>query len=378
MVGAGGNTRRRKLRWITVGLIATVVAVALLFPIFKDWDSDRETDSMRESFKYPAVKTICSLVSLVEKPDARRVYLADSDATTDFVDFFNAAGCVVATNAPDGRYDIVFAEADNHPSFDNLAPLVAERGILACLFDSSDMTIADMKTLLDSFPAQDAHLWMPGESTWLLAGRITPRKVKLSAMLDVFAWEGLFDTLAAASCYGIKDAFASYAGDRSVIEPALKNLPPGMPLAPEILTTQSPPDIEWIVEGDIDDDILGKTARDIREVQSIRRQVLKGNILSKAGQADDAIEQWHLAFLRNPNDTLLLERLYRLAVNARACREIGNMKTAAKCYETMICINPKDTLAISEYASCLRSVGQFELADEAMKRAEELRSHEEK
>lgn len=378
MAGEGRIARRRKLRWIAVALAVTVASAYLLMPIFNDGSERAAEDAARETFKYPAVKTISALVSLIEKPDARRVYLSDSDAATDFADFFNAAGCVVATNAPDGRYDIVFAAAGDHPSFDNLAPLVAERGILACLLDSSNMTIADMKVLLDSFPAPDAHLWMPSESTWVITGRITPRKVKLSAMFDVFAWEGLFNTLAEASCFAVPDVFASYAGDRSVIEPALNNLPPEMPLAPEILITKTPPDIEWIVEGDIDDDILGKTTHIIREVQSIRRQVLKGNILSKAGQSDDAIEQWHLAFLRNPNDTMLLERLYRLAVNARACREIGNMKTAAKCYETMICINPKDTLAISEYAACLRSVGQFELADEAMNRAKELMSHEEK
>ena len=386
MSGSGNRFVGKRRLWVAATALVCVLlaAVSALVPLFVDSGAggDAAAAAAREQFKYPAMKTVSALVALVEKPDARRVFLA-GDAAEDkaYFDFFTHAGCIVATEAPQGRYDIVFTTVEDlgaadAPRLDALAALVAERGVLACAFDAKNASVADMKAFIDAFQPEDAHLWMPGESSWVLVGRLVQRKVKLSAMLDVFAWDGIFEDLAEASCSSVPEAFASYAGDRTVFSPPLSSVPPDMTLSPEILVTQEPPDIEWITAGDIDDDILAKAAQEIRSMQVVRRQILQGNMLSKIGKTDDAIEKWHLAFLRNPNDTMLLERLYRLAVNARACREIGNFKTAAKCYETMVCINPLDTLAITEYANCLRSVGQFELADEAMKRVKELKTHE--
>ena len=367
---------------IAIGLAALLAAA---YFIFRGGDGGALAIE-RERFRYHAVKTVAGLVALVEKPDARRVYLSDADSARDYADFFAKAGCIVATNAPAAataagqdplRYDIVVAAAagKDFASLGALGDLVAERGILVAILDTSAMTVADFAAVLAQFPSPSPHLWMPGETTWVLAGRRSKgRAVKLSSIFDVFAWEGLFEELAAARCSTVGEVFASYVGDKPVMEGAISALPPEMPLAPEILVTKSPPDIAWISAGDVDDDILADTAALVRSMQNIRRTILQGNILSKKGLADDAIEKWHLAYLRNPNDTLLLERLYRLAVNARACKEVGNVKTAAKCYETMICINPLDVQAITEYATCLRSAGMPDLADEAMKRAKELRN----
>ena len=69
---------------------------------------------------------------------------------------------------------------------------------------------------------------------------------------------------------------------------------------------------------------------------------------------------------------LCVDRLYRLAVNAHAFERVGNLKGAAKCYETMVSVRPRDSAAMLRYAKCMRQLGENDIADIAEKRAEEL------
>ena len=77
---------------------------------------------------------------------------------------------------------------------------------------------------------------------------------------------------------------------------------------------------------------------------------------------------------RNPNDTMLLDRLYRLAVNARAFKDLGRPADAAYCYETMIAINPADIRVIEEYAALLQQLGKRNLAAEVLRKVRELKA----
>ena len=90
-------------------------------------------------------------------------------------------------------------------------------------------------------------------------------------------------------------------------------------------------------------------------------------------KADDATEVWARAMLRNPRDPMLLDRLDKLSRNAEALLAVGNVAAAAKCYETMVVINPTDASAVLKYGMSLRRLGKKEMSDQVLKRAGELR-----
>ena len=52
---------------------------------------------------------------------------------------------------------------------------------------------------------------------------------------------------------------------------------------------------------------------------------------------------------------------------------MGNVVAAAKCYETMVVINPTDASAVLKYGMNLRRLGKKEMSDQVLKRAGELR-----
>ena len=91
---------------------------------------------------------------------------------------------------------------------------------------------------------------------------------------------------------------------------------------------------------------------------------------SKAGDGTAVCAR---AMLRNPRDPMLLDRLDRLSRNAESLLAVGNVAAAAKCYETMVVINPTDASAVFKYGMVLRRLGMKEMADQALKRAGELR-----
>ena len=59
--------------------------------------------------------------------------------------------------------------------------------------------------------------------------------------------------------------------------------------------------------------------------------------------------------------------------NADALIAVGNVAAAAKCYETMVVINPTDASAVLKYGMSLRRLGKKEMSDQVLKRAGELR-----
>ncbi len=110
-------------------------------------------------------------------------------------------------------------------------------------------------------------------------------------------------------------------------------------------------------------------------MQVVRRLVIQGSLTAEKGEeenADAATEIWSRAFRRNPRDPMLLDRLDRLARNAGALIRMGNLAAAAKCYETMIVINPTDASAVCNYGICLKRLGKKEMSEQVLERAKEL------
>ena len=127
--------------------------------------------------------------------------------------------------------------------------------------------------------------------------------------------------------------------------------------------------------GDVDEDIYRETLAEMRSMQVVRRLVIQGSLTAEKGEeenADAATEIWSRAFRRNPRDPMLLDRLDRLARNAGALIRMGNLAAAAKCYETMIVINPTDASAVFNYGICLKRLGKKEMSEQVLERAKEL------
>jgi hypothetical protein len=69
---------------------------------------------------------------------------------------------------------------------------------------------------------------------------------------------------------------------------------------------------------------------------------------------------------------MLLDRLYRMAVNAKVFRDLGKFPDAAHCYEIMLAINPGDVRVGEEYVAMLNQLGKREFAAEVALRLKEL------
>ena len=80
--------------------------------------------------------------------------------------------------------------------------------------------------------------------------------------------------------------------------------------------------------------------------------------------------------MRNPRDLFVLERLDRLARNARGFLEVGKVLQAMKCYETMVLVRP-DSRNVRSFGLCLKKIGKLDLAEKVLARADELRKAEE-
>ena len=332
--------------------------------------------------KLGAIRTVGAYIAMMEKPDAVRVFLADEEAER-YRDVFAQTGlkCYVATNEVSGgaRYDIVFAcgrrKVDDLTA---LAAKTAERGLLAWALDVHGMTVADFKSAFEDFPCGDAHLWMPGERDWLLTGRSVPRKMKMSAVLGFFSrWSVVSEVAEEAGCGSVQEIFANYVGTREDVSPVFAQGDLSAPARPEFFVQRETPDIGWIVPDDMDADIVESTAKAIRDMQDVRRSVISAAVTSRShGGLDEAVKAWADAMRRNPHDTMLLDRLYLMAVNAKAFMEVGNVAGAAQCYETMVAIRPTDIRVVEEYARCLQMLGRRALADRVMKKVKEMKSYE--
>ena len=139
--------------------------------------------------------------------------------------------------------------------------------------------------------------------------------------------------------------------------------------------TKDIPSIGWLDTSGVDADILRATMAEIRSMQVVRRVALDGDML--AAEASDkegeekAAAAWARALLRNPRELFVLERLDRLARNARGFLEVGKVLQAMKCYETMVLVKP-DARNVRNFGLCLKRIGKLDLAEKVLKRADEL------
>lgn len=236
--------------------------------------------------------------------------------------------------------------------------------------DVAGLTAAQLKKELTAFadPAS-AHLWMPGEKSWLVVQQAPGARVSLAQALEAVADD-------AACTVSLPEVFASYVGTLADVLPAFATDLKGE-VVPEWFVPEAVTAIGWIDPTDVDGDIAQSVSNEIRSMRNVRREVLKGNMAARAATdkkgEEAACEIWARAALRNPNDPLLLERIDRLETNARAFLEAGQILQAMKCFETIILIQPKHVAAVHNFGLCLKKLGKTELAEQVLKRAEALK-----
>ena len=234
--------------------------------------------------------------------------------------------------------------------------------------DVRGMRADEFRARLMAHPEREVCVWMPGERDWLLVCRDVTNRVSLANVMDRFA----VDT---NSTMSVAEVFASYVGTREDILPAFSSKLTGEVL-PEWFVTKEIPPIAWLDTAGIDEDILKATLAEIRSVQIVRRELLKGNMLAakatdKKGE-EAATEVWARVALRNPNDPMLLERIENLNRNARGFLSVGKVLPAMKCYETIVLIRPSDAAAVHNFGMCLKKIGKLDLAEKVLARAKKL------
>lgn len=237
------------------------------------------------------------------------------------------------------------------------------------ILDMRGKTAAEFRSELMAFAGEEVHVWMPGEHDWLLIGNHSTNQVSLAQAMEVFAG----DTNCVVS---IPEVFASYVGTREEVLPAFTDKLQGE-VVPEWFVTKDIPEIKWMSFDGIDEDILKFTLSEIRSVQVVRRELLKGNMSAAAAKdkkgEERAIEAWARVALRNPNDPMLLERLENLNRNAKGFLAVGKLLQAMKCYETVVLITPNDPVAVHNFGVCLKKLGKLDLAEKVLERARQLK-----
>ena len=230
------------------------------------------------------------------------------------------------------------------------------------------MSAKEFKRKLKEFPGREVHVWMPGEKHWLLTGSSNGNRISLAKVMEEFA----ADTNCTMS---VAEVFASYVGTREDILPAFESDLQGE-VAPEWFVTKDIPELKWLDTSGIDEDILTSTLAEMRSVQVVRREILKGNMLAAQAKTkkeeEAAIDYWTRAALRNPNDPMLLERIANLNRNARGFLEVGKTLQALKCFETLVLIRPGDAAALHNFGMCLKKIGKLDLAEKVLERAKKI------
>jgi len=360
---------KKRIRTFAIAALAVVAAAAAAW-YFISQRGDA-ANAYPDEYRYKALDVLAVHLSLQEKPDARSVYIEDA-ADRSYGLYFEHAGLNCASNAAEGRFGLVFAAGAGPHDWKRLKSKTLDNGAMAWFFDVRSLSAAKFRKMLEDFPCDQAHLWMPGENEWLLTGRLGRHVLKLDTMLDLFSPDGAMEDLASAECTSFPELFSNYVGTREDVLPAFQGDMSAV-VRPEVFISKDIPSLDWIVKGGADDDIYASVMQEIRSMQVVRRLVVQGNMLAQDSEKfGEAIDKWSTAMLRNPHDTMLLDRLYRLAVNAHAFERVGNLKGAAKCYETMVSIRPRDSAALMRYSECMRQIGHKDIAEVAEKRAREL------
>ncbi len=236
--------------------------------------------------------------------------------------------------------------------------------------DVDGLTAGELKTKLLAFKNPErTHLWMPSEKSWILAERRSGEDT-----VDVArAMEAVADD--PACVVSLPDILANYVGCLTNVLPAFASDLQGT-VVPEWFVTREKPALAWLDFSNLDADMADGVRRQIDEGQDVRRLVLEGAMFSRRAstkeEARQATDIWAQAFLKNPHDALLRERLEILARNAKGFLEVGKVLQAMKCYETIILVCPDDAVSVRNFGLCLQKLGRLDVAKKVLSRADEL------
>lgn len=363
------KAKRSRVGLIFLAVIAALVAVTLAY--FGGCGRAKKPVVPDESKTCEAVRIVSAVIALVEHPAATRVVLL-GDRAEDYRPVFADAGLSVVEGADDlGVDDIVFVAGKEKELPFGRRPPSAGTLYVRCI-DARDLLASRFRTLIEAHPGDEKHLWMPGVCDWVLVGRTGNRAQELSAMMDVFSREELFADLARAECDSLTGLFANWVGTAADVMPAFTDRDAAV--RADNFVTREVPSFGWIDAADVDADIREAVLADIRTAQVVRRVVLEGNLQADEGRQDEAIAAWARAALRNPQDTMLVERITHLRVNAQTFEKVANFPLAARCYETIARIYPNDPAPVLKFAKCVESMGDKKLAKAAYERAKLLQS----
>ena len=359
--------RRGIFGLIILGVLAALVVGTLLYVT---QDKTRTEDIRREQKACEAGRVVSAVISLVEHPSAGRVILLGERAA-DYREPFAHAGLEVAEGRMSPKSgDIVFFAGDRDAR--PFGRKTVEGVLYVRCVDARDLLASSFRQILEGHPGDARHLWMPGANDWILTGRLGKSPLKLGDMMDAFAREGLFEDLARAECDSITDLLANYVGTVEEVLPAFNGTDARV-RADNFVMREVPP-FDWFDASDVESDIRDMVLADIRTAQIVRRVVLEGNLAADEGKENEAIAAWARAALRNPQDTMLVERISHLRVNAQTFERVANFSMAARCYETIGRIFPNDPAPILRFAKCMESLGRKDLAKTAQARAKQLLS----
>ena len=349
---------------------------ALVLAVAFGCSKKKEKPAERDSYVYEPVRIASAYIPLVEKPDATRALLVGEGAKA-LTNYLTNAGVKCFTSI-EGRFDLILLACDGmtKQSCGRLCASLSENGVLAWIMDVRGVTAEEMLERFRGFDLPSVHLWMPGESQWLLVGRKAARNIKLSAMLDMFVRERAFADFERSHCGTLPEIFAGYVGTMDDVAPAFYNFRKDEKMCPELFVAKEIPEIKWIDATDVDEDIRKGVLAEIRSLQVVRRLAIRGGMAvadAKDKQTEERVaEMFAKVAARNPNDLFMLERIDRLERNAKGFLEAGQVLMAMKCYETMVLIRPNDPVAMNNFGMCLRKIGKVDLAKKVLERAEML------
>ena len=366
-------TAKRRIAAAAAALLAIAVAacVAAFF-----LGGGKRPAAKRDPFAFDALRTHALAAALIEKPDSDMVR-AVASLGGELRQRCERIGFEFTLDGDDGVSDVFFITGDEFGrdgrlDFRRFEKQLSDDGELAVLLDVKGMTASRFKAILENIPLPDVRLWMLSEREWLVTARRAGAQRFYSDVIDVFAFGPAFELFLDGYIEAPWEVFASYAGRRDDIMAAFKG-DLSAEVKPEYFVSKDVAPVDWMLPGGTDADIFAKSMREARSVQIVRRGIIEGNMLSRVeGESENAISKWAAGALANPRDSMLLDRLYTLAVNARAFAEVGNLRGAAKCYETMISVRPNDVSALRQYAKTAARLGMLEISRAASRRAAEL------
>jgi len=371
-------------------LVSLVLVTALAFAlvgVFVWWRMSPKKPVLPQGAACPPVRTSIAVLALMENPTAKS-YATFGPGAGVFTNVFAHAGLAAVTDEA-SPVDLVFVSGEPmRRAIDRAKERCATNGILAVHCDVRKTTFKAFQKELAALPGQWSwRLWFPGHWDCLVVartekcgapgGRALPggdgacvSGPRLADMMELLAREGLFVDLARAGIDSPAALFASYAGPRADVLPVF-GWAQGE-VVPECFVTKEIPSLDWIDCSGVDADIREPLLTEIRSMQVIRRLVLQGDMFAREGKQDAAMDAWTKAVKRHPNDSLILERICLLDVNAETFLKVGNFPMAAQCLETMVCLRPKDVATARRLARVFRQMGKKELAEAVSKRADEL------